>query len=118
MLEVKQLTTNEQNKNFYPTPRELAMKMLEDVQWNQIGSILEPSAGKGDLIEVIEDMARANSKKLYCDDIELDIDCIEFDKNLQYLLKGKGYKVVFDNFLVYNTHKRYDLIVMNPFYRC
>ena len=41
----------ENNKDFYPTPEWVADKMLDGIDWLMVGSILEPSAGKGDLIE-------------------------------------------------------------------
>ena len=45
---------------------------------------------------------------------DFDIDCIEIDQNLQHVLKGKDYRVVYNDFLTYNTMKEYDLIIMNP----
>ena len=48
--------------------------------------------------------------KKYC----FDIDCIEIDPNMQHILKGKGYRVVYNDFLKYDTMKEYDLIIMNP----
>lgn len=42
-------TTREANKGFYPTPPDLAEKLLAGIDWYMIETILEPSAGKGDL---------------------------------------------------------------------
>lgn len=91
------------NKNLYPTPLSLIYKMLSDVDYNRIKTILEPSAGKGDILEVL------NKKKEYYK--HLDIDCIEIDKNLQHILKGKNFKLVHDDFLTFDSMKQYDLIV-------
>jgi len=33
---------------------------------------------------------------------------------LQHILKGKGYRVVHNDFLTYNSFKKYDLVIMNP----
>lgn len=34
-------------KEFYPTPKELLDKITEGINWEQLQSVLEPSAGKG-----------------------------------------------------------------------
>lgn len=91
------------NKDFYPTPEEIINKMLLDIDFRMIKSILEPSAGSGKIVEEIK-----KKEKFY------DIDCIEADTNLQHILKGKEFRVVYNDFLTYNTMKEYDLIVMNP----
>lgn len=102
---------------FYPTPRNIAGKLMEGIDWSQITSILEPSAGRGDLVEWVEKRiangyVRGMSGR-YCLENK-DIDCIEIDPNLRALLVGKGMRVVHDNFLTYHTNKWYDLIIMNP----
>ena len=105
-----------ENKDFYPTPDNLIEKLVEGVDFRYIKNILEPSAGKGNIVDYISnnkssiiDYWRKTRKKL-------DIDCIELDNNLKYILQGKGYRVVYDDFLHYNTLKNYDLIVANfPF---
>lgn len=97
------------NKDFYPTPKELACKMLEGVDFNFVDSMLEPSAGKGDLLDVVVNMYK---KSTYSD--RLDIDCVEIQPELKYVLEGKGYRVVHDDFLTYHTFKKYSLIVSNP----
>ena len=88
---------------FYPTPKTLLDQIFEGADWKKIETVLEPSAGKGDIVEYIHQQ-----------DSEIDIDCIEIEENLQHILTGKGYRLVWDNFLTYQTAKRYDLIVMNP----
>lgn len=40
------VTTDEAKNGFYPTPPELAGKMLDGIKRNGINAILEPSAGK------------------------------------------------------------------------
>ncbi|WP_137743298.1 DUF4942 domain-containing protein [Robertmurraya siralis] len=102
------------NVDFYPTPNALIKKMLNKIDFRYINSVLEPSAGRGDLVEEIKkefDLTRRyrNTKKY-------DIDTIEIDTSLQHILKGKGYRIVHDDFLTYNSFKRYDLIIANfPF---
>lgn len=99
------------NADFYPTPSNIAGKMLALVDWNGVRSILEPSAGKGDLIKCANN---ANYHGYRYRRVLEDVDCIERDQNLRYILKGMGYRVVHDDFLTFHTNKRYDLILMNP----
>jgi len=42
------------NKDFYPTPENLINKMLCDIDFKMIHSILEPSAGSGNIVEAIK----------------------------------------------------------------
>ncbi len=98
---------NDDNE-FYPTPKSICGKMIACVQWQNVHTVLEPSAGKGDICDAI----KAFKKRDYHS--KLDIDCIELDLNLRFVLKGKGYRTVHDNFLSYETNKKYDLIIMNP----
>ena len=91
---------------FYPTPLYLIEKVLEGVDFKKVKTVLEPSAGKGDFVEYIRERLPYSHKE--------DIDCIEIDPNLKYILKGKEFRVVHDDFLTYQTMKQYDLIVMNP----
>jgi 16S rRNA A1518/A1519 N6-dimethyltransferase RsmA/KsgA/DIM1 with predicted DNA glycosylase/AP lyase activity len=101
------------NVDFYPTPTNLIRKMLSHIDFRTIRTVLEPSAGKGDIVEHIEKQFKythsynRNEKKY-------DIDSIELDNNLRHILQGKNYRVVHDDFLNYNTYKKYDAIVMNP----
>jgi hypothetical protein len=104
-----------ENPDFYPTPIQLIQKMLNKIDYRCIKTVLEPSAGRGDLVESITRkfesyQGRYNHNKKY------DIDVVEFDQNLQYILKGKQLRLVHDDFLSYNTFKRYDVIIMNPPY--
>ena len=131
-MDVKILTSDSKNNEFYPTPKKLVKKMVEGVQWKMVHTILEPSAGKGDILDALEEVEleqrsyqRHNGElelytwkeklfKLY----DIDIDCVEIDENLQHILKGKGYRVVHDDFLTFQTFKKYDLIIMNPPFSC
>lgn len=100
----------------YPTPKTLLDKIFVGVNWSMVHSILEPSAGKGDIVDYIVEKKAEH----WCTRVDIfkreyaDIDCIEIDKDLQKILAGKGYRVVHDDFLTYSTLKQYDLIVMNP----
>lgn len=108
----------ENNKDFYPTPKKLINKMLENIDFREIQTILEPSAGKGDIVEIIQEKKKSLKRNNFFDNktIKYDIDCIEIDENLRHILHGKGFRVIHDDFLTYNGFKKYDLIVANfPF---
>ena len=100
------------NKDFYPTPQNLIDKMICDLDFTMIHTILEPSAGKGNIVEVLK--KKEEMKNKWYSKVSLNIDCIENDPNLRHILKGKDFRVVHDDFLTYDTMKEYDLIIMNP----
>ena len=78
------LTTTGGNDQFYPTPASVAEKMLAGLDFNKIGTVLEPSAGKGDLIDAV-------LRKFYvhCGYTHrtLDIDACEIDPYLRSICK-------------------------------
>lgn len=92
--------------SFYPTPSNLIYKMLEWVDINN-SRILEPSAGKGDILDKIKSMSMYGRQKLYA---------IEIEPELQDILRGKGYKVLDSDFLQYDGDIDFNLIIANfPF---
>lgn len=118
-MNIIQMTSSDRaRKTFYPTPESLADKLLQSVDWRKIESVLEPSAGKGDLAGYVAKklfFARNSWSRNEKEAIEKsDIDCIEIDQMLRNTLESKGFRVVHDDFLSYETQKRYHLIAMNP----
>ncbi len=96
---------------FYPTPEKLAEKMVDHLKIDEIETILEPSAGTGNLIKAYKNKHRKRHSYFEKD---LDIDAIEIEQNLRAILKDEKVRVVHDNFLTYDTLKSYDLVLMNP----
>lgn len=101
------------DKEFYPTPKEVVEKMVKpyikgsryDYQMQDI-TILEPSAGKGDILDIVSEMCnRQGPPEFYC---------IEQNKELQFILNSKGYQLIGEDFLSYNNDYFFDLILMNP----
>lgn len=91
------------NKNFYPTPNNLIMRMIGKVNTKRgIKNVLEPSAGAGHIAF------------FYKDKRDCKIDVIELDSNLQKILIQDKYNLVGSDFLHFNDSKFYDLIIMNP----
>ncbi|EMJ64587.1 methyltransferase small domain protein [Leptospira sp. P2653] len=102
-IKIKKMETElvgRQIPGFFPTPKTLGERMLEDADIQAGMDILEPSAGKGDLSDLIR-------KK------HSEPDTIELNYDLREILKEKGHKVVGNDFLDY-TGKQYDRIIMNP----
>src|SRR5690625_3632712 len=93
------------NKDFYPTPDTVFMQLMLGKRFLDC-KILEPSAGKGDMVNLIQ--AKNGRRDSY------DIDVIEIDPELSNFLIGEGLNVVWDDFLTYETYKEYDYIIMNP----
>ena len=108
------------NKDFYPTPVKLIDKMLSKVKLSGIKNVLEPSAGKGNIIEELEKKGHKYTVNVggreYSNNLTFNVDCIEIDPDLQAILRAKKYKVIHDDFLTYQGLKQYDLIIANfPF---
>ena len=103
------------NKNFYPTPDWLIKAMLmpyydKGVLKLSRKRILEPSAGKGSIIDFVykeceKSWSRFNPKQIYA---------FEIDPDLQAILMNKKCKVIGSDFLEADIQRTFDLIIMNP----
>lgn len=104
------------NKDFYPTKDSTIEKLIEGIELYELNTILEPSAGKGNIVDYLVNKVNKGGS-YYRNPKKLDIDCIEIDENLRYILQGKNNcRIVHDNFLTFNTFKAYSLIIANfPF---
>lgn len=79
----------QEDVGFYPTPPELVEKMLSGVKWEHIETVLEPSAGKGDIVyKVLESIYNYRyhhyGRKEF---MGIKVDCIEIDPNLRSILE-------------------------------
>lgn len=74
--------TQEARKGFYPTPPELAERLLAGLDWHYVATVLEPSAGKGDLVKAVAQ--KAHSRR-YGE--PLSVDCVEIDPYLRSILE-------------------------------
>lgn len=61
-MKARDLPSVEFQADFYPTPPEVAAKLTKDIDWNQVKTVLEPSAGRGDLAEFV---GNALAKSIY-----------------------------------------------------
>jgi len=96
-----------ENKDFYPTPKNLISKMWNKIDRSRsIRYILDPEAGKGDILKYIDELQYRNKSNLYA---------IELDDNLRAVLQTKSnINVIDSNFLTYSSPEKFDLIIMNP----
>ena len=91
-----------ENTDFYPTPKEVIERMMMDE--NVCGkTILEPSAGKGDIVDWLYENGAA------------EVIACEKDPNIRRLLSGKC-DIIAEDFLTVTPEQvsHVDYIVMNP----
>ena len=86
---------------FFPTPPTVIARMLELSEIAPEHSVLEPSCGKGDILDAV--IAEQPNAKLHA---------IERNHSLAEVLSAKGHDVEFGDFLAHG--ESYDRAVMNP----
>jgi hypothetical protein len=82
------ITTEAAQEGFYPTPPAVADKLLEGIEWDVIETVLEPSAGKGNIVDRIAE--KWNSSRLHSrrgSHRTINVDCIEIDPYLRSILQ-------------------------------
>lgn len=79
------ISTPEAQADFYPTPKELGKKMLQGIDLGFISTVLEPSAGKGDLIRCLAEESIAQEHRY--NPHTLNVDAIEIDPYIRSILK-------------------------------
>jgi len=93
------------NKTFYPTPQSLIRKMAGKIQNTGARTYLDPSAGKGDIIDFFKGGYSYRINRF---------DAIEIDKILQATLRSKNISVIDSDFLTFAGADKYDVIIANP----
>ena len=97
--------------DFFPTPPSLIAKMRSKVRLDHILTVLEPSAGKGDIADAV-----TGKYDSWYSGPRRTVDVIEINPDLQHILRGKGYNLIEADFLRFDTFQSYDLIIANfPF---
>lgn len=86
---------------FFPTPAPLAEKLVELAEIEAGHTILEPSAGNGNIADAITENHRENQ-----------LDVIERSATLRDILTAKDYTLAGSDFLDHTG--KYDRIIMNP----
>lgn len=89
------------NKDFYPTPESVIAQMTWDLDLNN-KVVLEPSAGKGDIVD-------------FCQNQGVNVIACEINDDLRTILQAKC-KVISDDFLKVTSDmvSHVDYIIMNP----
>lgn len=101
----------------FPTPKETIAKMIEPYvvrssilgnrEYLKINGILDPSAGKGDILDYLKKrFGRSLDDRL--------LHAVEIVEDLRHVLRDKGYTVLDADFLGFSDPIKFDLIVMNP----
>ncbi|MGN1092958.1 MAG: methyltransferase, partial [Monoglobaceae bacterium] len=92
---------NAKIEGFFPTPKAIVEKMLDEADIKPDEKVLEPSAGKGNIADAIRESYPDNA-----------LDVVEWNASLNELLSEKGHNVVGVDFLQHSGE--YDKIIMNP----
>ncbi len=92
---------NAKIEGFFPTPKAIVEKMLDEADIKPGEKVLEPSAGKGNIADAIRESYPDNA-----------LDVVEWNASLNELLTEKGHNVVGVDFLQHSGE--YDKIIMNP----
>jgi len=101
VLKAEQALVGRKLDGFFPTPKPIISRMLELADIQPGDRILEPSAGKGDIL----DMLRLHHPGA-------EVIAIELNGTLFDILEAKGHTVERGNFLEFQGE--YNRIVMNP----
>jgi hypothetical protein len=121
------------NPDFFPTPRVVGRQMMAKITNKDAKYFLDPSAGKGNLVDVIKNPctyeefcaenpeyeARRRSERgsgywHSRENSHVHVDVIESYPDLIQVLRGKQYDVVGHDWLTYEGVSYYDVILMNP----
>lgn len=90
-----------QDYGYYPTPPELASRLIELAEIEPDMLVLESSAGQGGIADIIRKICEP--------------DCIEILAENVNILAKKGYNVLFEDFLIVDpTILLYDRVIQNP----
>ena len=86
---------------YFPTPKTVVTEMLDRAEIEAGMKVLEPSAGKGNIADLIREK-----------EPESDLSVIEVNSTLRDILEAKEYDIVGSDFLEHEGE--YDRIIMNP----
>lgn len=82
---------------YFPTPDNLAKRIVAMANIMPDDICLEPSAGRGNIAKYLP-----------------NCDCIELNEDNRKNLIENGFNLVHDDFMTFEPSKEYDVIVMNP----
>lgn len=88
--------------SFFPTPPAVLRYLLNQAKLQDGLRILEPSAGKGAIVQKIHELWNCS------------IDCIEQNQDFQEILHIKGFNVIGSDFMRAEPQPMYDRVIANP----
>ena len=105
----KKLSTSDKKENgIYFTPPTSIDKMIMDIDFTNVKTVLEPSCGSCEIVNKIDNIG------------DYSIDCIEYNKTIYDSIKDLQFKnkvsIINDDFIKHKFNKKYDLIIGNPPY--
>lgn len=86
---------------YFPTPPELAKRVIELAEIGPLHLVLEPSAGQGGIVDMLPRH-------------HVSVGCVELLPENVSVLRQKGYAVTVGDFLSMTLPAEYDRVVMNP----
>ncbi|MFE4571318.1 methyltransferase [Paenibacillus chitinolyticus] len=92
---------------YYPTPKTIVEQMLSYADIKDGETVLEPSAGNGNILDSITAHCQQNG-------IDVDLEGIEWNSSLHEILELKQYNIIGYDFLEHVRYNYYDKVVMNP----
>lgn len=107
VVDVSKEYIERERSQYYPTPDDIAKYMvsLSGIRYGGGKVVLEPSAGKGAILQyLVQYMGN-------------EINAVEIDRDKSNYLRGMGYKVEcksFEDYIGEDSSKLYDIVVMNP----
>lgn len=110
------INVNKEKYSSFYTPPNISFSLinsLPDIK-KDIIHILEPSVGIGNFIPLIAE--KYYDKKVLIDVIDIDTDTLRLLKslNLSQRYKNITIKYINEDFLLFNTDQRYDIVIGNP----
>lgn len=86
---------------FFATPKHLAKRIIEGIEFFEGATVLEPSAGQGAFLDELQNSG-------------VNIMCVELMPENCEILKRKGYDPINEDFLEMDFHQKFDFIIANP----
>lgn len=88
-------------EGFFPTPAPVIDQMLDYADIRDGQSVLEPSVGKGDIVDAVKSRHP-----------DASVTGMEYNRELKNVLDAKGHEIEYGDFMGHQG--QYDRIVMNP----
>lgn len=92
---------------YFPTPKTIVQRMIELADIQDGETILEPSAGNGNILDGVSEYIQNNG-------LSAELHGIEWSYSLRQILELKQYKLVANDFIEFVPFTKYDKVIMNP----